>query len=222
VFRPPRSAAACRNRPGPASSGQGSNAACGRCTTPLHKTHSIAGRGEVRVCYEMHPWFGRAILLHEVIERSGGAVARCSLTEAPVVKVQEIPAWMLDAPACGPMHVAVEPVAAWRALTELRTLLRDVMHHAADEMPNAGVASPEPHGEHRARIDLSTAAQATPTIGSAPAGETGAGGYGSPMEQLAGSDAPGAERPSDTPAGAHADGARLPLQAVPEDDADER
>ncbi len=31
VFRPPRSAAACRNRPGPASSGHGSNAACGRC-----------------------------------------------------------------------------------------------------------------------------------------------------------------------------------------------
>ncbi len=128
-------------------------------------------------------------------------MARCSLTEAPVVKVQEIPAWMLDVAACRPMNVAVEPVAAWGALTELRTLLRDVMQHAADEMPKAGVASPEPHGEHRAQIDLSTAAQATPTIGSASAGETGAGGYGSPMERLAGSDAPGAERPSDTPVG---------------------
>jgi len=175
--------------------------ACGRCTTPLHKTHSIADCGEVRVCYEWHPWSGRAILLHEVIERSGGAVSRCSLTKAPVVKVQEIPAWMLDAPACRPMHVAVEPVVAWGALAALRTLVRDVMQHAVAEMPNAGVASPESHGEHRAPIDRSTAAQAISTIGSAPAGETGAGGRGPPMGQLAGSDPPGAERPSDTPAG---------------------
>ena len=82
-FRRPRFAVACRNRLGPVSSGQGSNAACGRCTIPLHKTHNIAGCGDVRVCYEWHPWSGRAILRHEVIERSAGAVARCSLAEVP-------------------------------------------------------------------------------------------------------------------------------------------
>ena len=200
MFRPPRFAAACRSKPGLACVGQGSNAVCVHFTIPLHKSHSIAGHGDVRVCYEWHPWFGRPILLHEVIERSAGAVARCSLAEAPAVRVQEIPRWMLDAPACGPMRVAVEPVAAWRALKELRILLRDVMHHAADEMLKAGVASPEPHGEHRARIDPSTAAQATHAVGSA-AGETVADGNSSRMEQLAGSDTPSAEQPSDTPAG---------------------
>ena len=197
----PQSAAGGRSRLDPASARQGSSAGACDCTTPLHKTHSIAGCGEVRVCYAWHPWSGRAILVHEVFERSAGAVARCSLAEAPAVRVQEIPAWMLDAAACGPMRVAVEPVVAWRALTELRTLLCDVMHHAADELPKAGVASPEPHGEHRARIDPSTAAQATPAIGSAAAGKTVADGYGSRMEQLAGSDPPSAEQPSDTPAG---------------------
>ena len=104
-------------------------------------------------------------------------MARCSLAEVPDAKVQEIPVWMLDAAACGPMRVAVEPVAAWRAPMKLRTLLRDVTHHAAGEMPKAGVTSPEPHEEHRARIDPSTAAQATPAIGFAAAGETVADGY---------------------------------------------
>jgi hypothetical protein len=38
--------------------------------------------------------------IHEVIERPTGAVARCSLVDAAIARVQEIPVWMLDTAAC--------------------------------------------------------------------------------------------------------------------------
>ncbi len=198
-FKPPQSAAACRNRPGPASSGQGSSVADGRCTTSLHKTHGTAISGETTVVYGWHPWSGRVIRLHEVIERATGASARCSLVDVFVVRVQELPVWMLDATVCRATHPATEPVAALGALTALAGLLREAARHTtADAVPNVGVASPESQGERRAATAPSSAPEAASTIGTALGGYAGASGCSAAMEQPAGSDPPGADQPSDT------------------------
>ena len=71
------------------------------CRTLLHKTHGIGAGDDVVVLYGWHPWAGRRVRLHEVIERTSGAVARCSLEGATApVRLQEVPTWMLDAAAC--------------------------------------------------------------------------------------------------------------------------
>ena len=199
-FKLPRSAAACWNRPGPASAGQGSNVACVRCTTPLHKTHGTAIGGETTVVYAWHPWSGRSICVHEVIERTAGASARCSLVDHPtVVRIQELPAWMLDAKVCRSTRSAAEPIAALGALTALSGLLRDAMQRtAADAVPNVGVASPESQGERRATTAPSSAPEAASTIGTALGGHAGASERRTSMEQPSGSDPPGADRPPDT------------------------
>ena len=46
--------------------------------------------------------------IHEVIVRAAGAIARCSLIDRPVVRLQEIPPWMLDAAAGRSISTAKE------------------------------------------------------------------------------------------------------------------
>ena len=167
------------------------------CTTPLHKTHGTAIGGETTVIYVWHPWSGRTIRLHEVIERTAGASARCSLVDAPAVRVQELPVWMLDTAVCRLMRSAAEAIAGLDAFMTLGGLLRDAMQRtAADAVANAGVASPESRGECHVTT-LSSVPKAASTTGPAFGGSRDAG-CGAPLEQLAGSDPPGAERPSHT------------------------
>ena len=60
------------------------------------------------MAYAWHPWAGRSVRVHETIERPTGAQARCSLAGAGVVRMREIPVWMLDAAAClGGCHAQV-------------------------------------------------------------------------------------------------------------------
>jgi hypothetical protein len=70
------------------------------CRTPRHKTHSTAAGEEVTIAYSWHPWAGRTVRIHEVIDRKTGAAARCSRVGTTVARVQEIPVWMLDTAAC--------------------------------------------------------------------------------------------------------------------------
>src|SRR3954454_18407176 len=89
-----------RSASGSCQSTSGPDAACPRCTTSHHKTHSTAAGDEVTVVYAWHPWAGRLVRLHEVIERATGASARCSLVDATNARLQESPVWMLDAVVC--------------------------------------------------------------------------------------------------------------------------
>ena len=92
-----------------------------------HKTHGTGSGDEVAVAYAWHPWAGRLVRVHEVIERTTGTSARCGLVDAAVDRVQEIPVWMLDAAVCRSMRAATEPVAAVSALLTLRSLLSEAM-----------------------------------------------------------------------------------------------
>ena len=127
--------------------------------TSHHKTHSTAAGDEVTVVYAWHPWAGRPVRLHEVIERATGASARCSLVDATITRLQEIPAWMLDARACRTARTTAQPVAALSALAALRALLSDAMRGAPT---GAAIASPE-SCEDRHAAPVSPAAKAAPS-----------------------------------------------------------
>src|ERR1051325_8677829 len=114
------------------------------CITFHNKTHSTAAGGKVQVVYAWHPWAGRPVRLHEVIERATGASARCSLVDATMTRLQEIPAWMLDARACRTARTTAQPVAALSALAALRALLSDAMRAAPT---GAAIASPASCGD---------------------------------------------------------------------------
>ena len=116
------------------------------CTTLRHKTHGTEAGDEVAVAYAWHPWAGRLVHVHEVIERTTGASARCSLVEAPAARVQEIPVWMLDAALCRSMRASDGPVAALPALRTLRSLLSEAMTRtSAVSSPDPQIASPDYH-----------------------------------------------------------------------------
>ena len=123
---------------------RGMSAVEGCCTTSHHKTHSTTAGDEVAVLYAWHPWAGRRVLLHEVIERAAGVVARCSLVEALLTRLQEIPVWMLDPVACRTMPATGHPVASLSALTALHALLANTASGWA------ALASPESRGDRHA------------------------------------------------------------------------
>ena len=119
-FTPPPLLLGHRNRRDPASARQGSNAAaCGyrRRRQNAHRTE------ERQVLYELHPWFGRPVRLHEVLEKSGGKVFRCSCDDDAVGRRLELPGWMFDRVACAPIRMVAVPLVELAALQALRLLL---------------------------------------------------------------------------------------------------
>ena len=88
------------------------------------KRRQNAPRTEERqVLYELHPWFGRPVRLHEVLEKSGGKVFRCSCDDDAVGRRLELPGWMFDRVACAPIQTVAVPLVELAALQALRLLL---------------------------------------------------------------------------------------------------
>ena len=119
-FRLPRAAAGGRSRHDPAFGQLGSNAAACDCRKRRQNAH---GTEERQVLYELHPWFGRPVRLHEVIEKSGGKVFRCSCDDAAVGRRLELPGWMFDRVACAAIRTVAVPLVEVAALQALRLLL---------------------------------------------------------------------------------------------------
>src|SRR3954463_9080223 len=140
-------------------------------TTSHHKTHSTVAGDKVTVVYAWHPWAGRPVRLYEVIERTTGASVRCSLVNATIARLQEIPVWMLDASACRTARTTTQPVAALSALAALCALLSDAMRGAPT---GAAIASPESCGDRDA-TPLSPASKAAPSTRPRPRPDEPAG-----------------------------------------------
>jgi hypothetical protein len=62
-------------------------------------THKIE---ELEVLYPWHPWFGRVVHVHEVIDQLAGGVVRCSPDGDPSRRWLELPQWMFERAACLP------------------------------------------------------------------------------------------------------------------------
>src|ERR1700730_3338969 len=93
------------------------------CTTRRRNAHGIA---ESELLYPWHPWAGCLVHIHEVVEKAGGEVFRCSLSGQASGRRLEIPAWMFDRAARAAWRVGAAPYVDIAVLTALATLLQDV------------------------------------------------------------------------------------------------
>ncbi len=151
VTPPSGSAAGCvlRSRLDRASCRQGSNAGGGHCTTRRGNAHRTEER---EVLYPWHPWFGRLVHIHEVIEKTAGDVFRCSCDDEASGRLLELPAWMFDRAVCAPMQVCPLPFVGVAALSALQMLLSDLAGNQAvggssnAPVPGAALGS---HGQNR-------------------------------------------------------------------------
>ena len=139
--------------PGLACDSPGPNEGAGDCRTLRHKTHSTRTGDELTVVYAWHPWAGRLVYIHDVVDRAIGASARCSLIGVPDARVQELPIWMLEAAACRSVRLTCEPIVPLAAFAALqRLLLATVRPVTMEESSDARIASPERHrGDRHAK-----------------------------------------------------------------------
>jgi len=98
-----------------------------RCTTRRGNAHNTDKAEEREVLYPWHPWVGCVVVVHEVIEKAGGVVLRCSRDGEATGRWLELPAWMFDRAACLPMQVARRPRADLAALSVLSALLAETV-----------------------------------------------------------------------------------------------
>ena len=80
---------------------------------------------ELEVLYLWHPWFGRVVHVHEVIEQRAGGVLRCSPDGDASRRWLELPQWMFDRAACLAIRMAASRRVDTAALITLKTCLAD-------------------------------------------------------------------------------------------------
>src|SRR3977135_2319451 len=85
--------------------------------------HGIA---EHELLYPWHPWAGCLVHIHEVIEKSGREVFRCSRSGRASDRWLEVPAWMFDRAGSAAWRVRAAPRVDIAVLRALATLLQDV------------------------------------------------------------------------------------------------
>ncbi len=102
----------------------GIQASCGdarRCTTRFANAHRTVCR---ELLYRLHPWFGRDVFIHAVIDRADGGVFRCTVDGLEVERGLEIPAWMFDRAACAAgVRFSADPFVGLEGLEALSALL---------------------------------------------------------------------------------------------------
>src|SRR5271169_3315948 len=65
--------------------------------------------GEPQLLYPWHPWAGCLVNVHEVVEKAGREIFRCSLSGRASGRWLEIPAWMFDRAARAAWRVGAAP-----------------------------------------------------------------------------------------------------------------
>ena len=106
-----------------ASANRGSNADARYCTKRGDNAHKIE---EFEVLYRWHPWFGRVIHIHEVIDQRSGGVLQCRPDGDASGRWLELPKWMFDR-AAWPIRMAASPRVDTAALIALKACLADVL-----------------------------------------------------------------------------------------------
>ena len=115
--------AARPHKPRPASRRRGTNGAARRCTTRRLNAHITS---EQRVLYDWHPWAGRIVTVHSVLDKASDSVARCSLAREATGLPLEVPLWMFDRMMCSSARREHHPQVVITALADLQALLAEV------------------------------------------------------------------------------------------------
>ena len=167
------------------------------CRTRRQNSHGIAALGDVAVAYAWHPWAGRVVRIHQVIERTTGEVTRCSLVDDGISRAQEIPAWMLDSASCQTMRRSAHPVADLGALMALRGLLADL---AERECRKWAIASPDQSRGDRHATPPPPNPQTGPSARLSRSGPAGGAQPKPGVELVTGTDTACTDRSGDAPA----------------------
>ncbi len=113
---------------------RGLRAVCGGCTTRFENAH---GKGSQELLYRWHPWCGRRVWVREAIEKPGGFVFRCALSDSAADRGLDIPAWMFDRAACAERAMlSGAPFARMAALSALADLLAGALKAQASPSSN--------------------------------------------------------------------------------------
>ncbi len=126
---PGKFAAACDSR--------GSGVGAPRCTKRRDNAHRIE---VLEVLYRWHPWFGRVVHIHEVIEQRAGGVLHCSPDGDASRRWLELPKWMFDRATCLAIRMAASPRVDTAALIALKTCLADALGAGLCPLPNASAS----------------------------------------------------------------------------------
>ena len=92
--------------------------------------------------YPWHPWFGRAVYIHEVIERGGERAFRSDLAKSQTAPCMDVPAWMFDRAACLRLLRADMPQVEVTALSCLKALLAEVVNRTSATTAVVGAGHP--------------------------------------------------------------------------------
>jgi len=111
-----------RGKPRSVFASRAPDAAAADYTRRRDNAHKIE---ELEVLYQWHPWFGRVVHVHEVIEQRAGGVLRCSPDGDASRRWLELPQWMFDRAACLAIRMAASPRVDTAALITLKTCLAD-------------------------------------------------------------------------------------------------
>jgi hypothetical protein len=93
------------------------------CTSERNKTHVTEA---AEVFYRWHPWVGRLVYIHKIIEHGAEEIFRCGLSEQQTERCMDVPAWMFDRAACLRNRQADTPQVELAALLCLKALLAEV------------------------------------------------------------------------------------------------
>ena len=118
----------------PVSFRQGRRGVCGCCTTRFENAH---GNSSQELVYRWHPWCDRRVWVREAIEKPGGLVFRCALSDSAADRGLEVPAWMFDRAACAERAMLSDaPFARMAALSALTDLLAGALKARASPSSN--------------------------------------------------------------------------------------
>ena len=109
------------------------------------KRRNANGTDVREVLYPWHPWTGRQIHIHEVVQRAGCDVFRCSIAGSAADRLLEIPAWMFDRAVCGMVRVDGTPRVDIGALVALVKLLQAAQPVSTSFVSGAALG---PHDSH--------------------------------------------------------------------------
>ena len=116
------------------------------CTTRRQSAHGTEAR---ELLYPWHPWTGHQVHVHEVIDKGGREVCRCSLSGCTSDRWLEVPAWMFDQAARATWRMDAGPHVDMAILCLLATLLKAAPVSTAVSHSPVSVAGLSPHDANR-------------------------------------------------------------------------
>ena len=141
-----------------------------RYTSRIRKTHVTE---KMEVLYPWHPWFGRQVYVHAIVERSDARSFSCAIDSQQTVRCLSVPAWMFDRAACMRTRRAATPQVELAALVRLQTLLTETIERTASASTVVGARHPfAKQGDADATPEASVSNRPTGSVsrsGAAPA-----------------------------------------------------